>query len=203
MKLYDTRTAPNPRRVRIFLAEKGIDIPSVQIDLGKLEQRGPEYTAINPVQRTPALALDDGTVLTESVAICRYFEEMRPEPPLMGTDAKSKALTEMWQRRIELHFLLPVALAFRHTHPAMAQMENPQFRDFGEANKPRVLEFLQHLDGELEKRRYVAGETFTIADITALVACDFMRPARIPRPEDLKHLTRWYGEVSSRPSAKA
>jgi glutathione S-transferase len=204
MKLYDTRTAPNPRRVRVFLAEKGIEIPDVQqIDLGKLEQKGEEFSRINPVQRTPALELDDGTVLTESIAICRYFEELQPTPPLMGTDAKSKALVEMWQRRIELHFLMPVAMAFRHTHPAMAQMENPQFPEFGETNKPRVIEFLQHLDGELGKRRYIAGETFTIADITALVACDFMRPARIPRSEDLKNVTRWYGEVSTRPSAKA
>jgi glutathione S-transferase len=121
----------------------------------------------------------------------------------MGADAKSKALVEMWQRRVELHFLMPVAMAFRHTHPAMAQMENPQFPEFGEANKPRVGEFLQHLDAELGKHRYVAGDTFTIADITALVAYDFMRPARIPRSEDLKNVARWYGEVSSRPSAKA
>jgi glutathione S-transferase len=204
MKLYDTRTAPNPRRVRVFLAEKGIEIPDVQqIDLGKLEQKGEEFTRINPVQRTPALELDDGTVLTESVAICRYFEELQPSPPLMGADAKSKALVEMWQRRVELHFLMPVAMAFRHTHPAMAQMENPQFPEFGEANKPRVGEFLQHFDAELGKHRYVAGDTFTIADITALVAYDFMRPARIPRSEDLKNVARWYGEVSSRPSAKA
>jgi len=118
MKLYDTRTAPNPRRVRVFLAEKGIEIPDVQqIDLGRLEQKGEEFSRINPVQRTPALELDDGTILTESIAICRYFEELQPSPPLMGTDAKSKALVEMWQRRIELHFLMPVAMAFRHTHP--------------------------------------------------------------------------------------
>ena len=132
MKLYDTRTAPNPRRVRVFLAEKGIEIPQVQqIDLGKLEQKGEEFTRINPVQRTPALELDDGTVLTESVATCRFFEELHPEPPLMGSDAKSKAVVEMWQRRLELHLLMPVAMAFRHIHPAMAQMENPQFPEFG------------------------------------------------------------------------
>jgi glutathione S-transferase len=178
-------------------------VPTEQVDLGKLAHKSPAYAAINPLQRVPALELDDGTIISESIAICRYFEELQPTPPLMGTDAKSKALVEMWQRRIELHFLMPVAMAFRHTHPAMAQMENPQFPEFGETNKPRVIEFLQHLDGELGKRRYIAGETFTIADITALVACDFMRPARIPRSEDLKNVTRWYGEVSTRPSAKA
>ena len=127
----------------------------------------------------PALELDDGTVLTKSVAICRYFEELQPNPPLMGTNAKSKALIEMWQRRMELNFLMPIAMAFRHMHPAMAQMEIPQFPEFGEANKPRVTEFLQYLDGELGKRRYVAGNSFTIADITGLIACDFMKPARI------------------------
>jgi glutathione S-transferase len=104
---------------------------------------------------------------------------------------------------MELNFLMPIAMAFRHMHPAMAQMEIPQFPEFGEANKPRVTEFLQYLDGELGKRRYVAGNSFTIADITGLIACDFMKPARIPRSEDLKNVTRWYGEVSSRPSAKA
>jgi glutathione S-transferase len=109
----------------------------------------------------------------------------------------------MWQRRLELHLLMPVAMAFRHTHPAMAQMEIPQFPEFGEANKPRALDFLQQLDRELGTRRYIAGETFTIADITGLVACDFMKPARIPRSDDLKNVARWHGEVSARPSAKA
>src|SRR5947209_20092995 len=114
MKPYDTRTAPNPRRVRVFLAEKGIEIPDVrQIDLGKLEQKGEDFTRINPVQRTPALELDDGTILTESVAICRYFEELQPSPPLMGTDAKSKALVALSQRRLELDFLLPDGQASR------------------------------------------------------------------------------------------
>jgi len=203
MKLYDSRLAPNPRRVRIFLAEKGIEIPVIGVDLAKMEQKTPEFTARNPVQRIPALELDNGHIISESVAICRYFEEIQPNPPLMGVGAEGKATVEMWQRRVEFHFFLHVGMAFRHSHPAMAQMENPQFPEFGAANKPKVLEFLEILDKELGHRAFVAGDTFSIADITALVAVDFMRTARIPRPEHLNNLARWYGEVSTRPSASA
>ena len=115
MKLYDGGRAPNPRRVRIFLAEKGISVPMEQVDLGALEQKSAAFTAINPVQRVPALVLDDGTVLTESVAICRYFEALHPEPPLFGRGALSAAQVEMWNRRIELHFLFPVSHVFRNS----------------------------------------------------------------------------------------
>ncbi len=119
MKLYDGGRAPNPRRTRIFLAEKGITIPTEQVDLGALQQRSENYTAINPLQRVPALVLDDGTVITESIAICRYFEALRPDPPLFGSGALQIALVEMWNRRAELHLLLPVSNIFRHLHPAM------------------------------------------------------------------------------------
>ena len=203
MKFYDTKLAPNPRRVRIFLAEKGIEVPSVNIDLAKAEQKSDDYATINPLQRTPALVLDDGTVLTESVAICRYFEETNPTPPLFGVGAVGKALVEMWQRRCELTFMLPTAMTFRHSHPAMAEMEKPQIPLVAETNRPRVLDFLTILDDALGKREFVAGDTFTIADITALVASDFMRPARIQAPESLTHFARWYKAVAARPSAKA
>ena len=203
MKLYDSRVAPNPRRVRIFLAEKGITVPTEPVDLAALQQRSEAYTAINPMQRVPALVLDDGTVITESIAICRYFEALQPDPPLFGRGALDAALVEMWNRRAEFHLLAPVAFVFQHLHPAMKQMINPQVADWAEANKPRVLEFLQFLDGELKGRAYVAGGDFTVADITALVAVDFMRPARLAVPETLTNVKRWHAAVSARPSAKA
>lgn len=203
MLLYDTKLAPNPRRVRIFLAEKKIVVPMKEVDLGKMEHKSDEYGRVNELQRTPSLVLDDGTVIAESVAICRYFEEIQPEPPLFGRGAVGRALTEMWQRRMELTFLLPVAMAFRHSHPAMAEMEVPQIPLIAETNRPRVLDFLRLLDNRLAQTRFVAGDDYSIADITGLVAMDFMRPAKIRAPDDLKNLARWYAEVSARPSAGA
>jgi glutathione S-transferase len=206
MKLYDGGRAPNPRRVRIFLAEKGIQLPAEQIeqiDLGKLQQRSDTYTAINPIQRVPALVLDDGTVIAESIAICRYFEALQPDPPLFGRGAVESALVEMWNRRAELHLLFPVASVFQHLHPAMKVMINPQVAEWGEANKPRVFEFLQFLDGELNSRPYLAGNTFSVADITALIAVDFMRVSKLAVPDDLTNVRRWHQSVSARPSAAA
>ncbi len=203
MKLYDSPVAPNPRRVRIFLAEKKIIVPKETVDLAKLEQMSPEFAAINPLRRIPALELDSGEILTESVAICRYFEEIQPEPPLFGVNPLDKARVEMWQRRAELSFFGPVALAFRHSHPAMREMEKPQIAELGEVSRPRAVAFARFLDGELAQRRFVAGDSFTIADITMLVAADFCKPARISLPEDLVHFARWRAEVSARPSATA
>jgi glutathione S-transferase len=201
MKLYDGGRAPNPRRVRIFLAEKGIKIPTEQVDLGKLEQRSDAYTAINPMQRVPALVLDDGTVIAESIAICRYFEAVQPEPALFGRGAVESALVEMWNRRAELHLLFPVASVFQHLHPAMKAMVNPQVGAWGEANKPRVFDFLQFLDRELKNRPYVAGENYTVADITAMIAVDFMRVSKMTVPDNFANVRRWHEAVSARPSA--
>jgi glutathione S-transferase len=201
MKILETRSAPNPRRVRIFLAEKDIKVPFEELDLMTL--KSPEFTEINRFQRVPVLVLDDGTAIAETVAICRYFEELQPAPALFGTGAVGSATVEMWNRRMELGLLLCVAQAFRHLHPAMAQLEVPQVPAWGEANKPRALEILDFLDRELGGRQYIAGDAFSIADITALVAVDFMKPARIRRPAELKNLERWHQEVSARPSAKA
>ena len=203
MKLYDGGRAPNPRRVRIFLAEKGIAVPTEQSDLGALQHKSDAYRAINPVQRVPALELDDGTVIGESIAICRYFEALQPEPPLFGRDPKERAVVEMWERRVEFHFLTPVSNVFRHLHPAMSQMEVPQVADYGEASKPKVFEFLEILDRELAGRPFVAGDRFSVADITALVTVDFMKPVKLALPEHLRQVRRWYGDVSARPSAKA
>ena len=203
MKLYDGGRAPNPRRVRIFLAEKGIEIPTEQVDLGALAQKSPAFTAVNPLQRVPALVLDDGTVLTESIAICRYFELMHPGTPLFGREPKEIALIEMWQRRVEFHLLLQVAHVFRNGHPAMAAMEVPQVPEWAEANKPRVLDFLRLLDRELQDRPFIAGDSYSIADITGLVSVDFMKPAKLAVPDDLTNVKRWHASVSARPSAKA
>ena len=203
MKIIDQPRAPNPRRVRIFLAEKGITVPFEQVDLAKMEHRSPEFTAMNPLQQVPVLVLDDGTTITESVAICRYFEELPPEPPLFGEDTMSRVMVEMWQRRMEIGLFFPIGAVFRHSHPAMAELEKPQVKEWAEINRPRVLKMLSFLDQELGQRRYIAGDKFTIADITALVAIDFMKPAKIERPAELKNIARWYEEVSSRPSAKA
>ena len=203
MKILQTRGAPNPRRVRIFLAEKGIDMPYEEHDLMKGELKTPEFTQMNRFQRVPVLVLDDGTVISETMAICRYFDETKPEPALFGTGPLQRAMVEMWNRRMELGLLFWVAQVFRHLHPAMAHLEVPQVAAWGEANRPRVLETLQYLDEELGRRRYIAGADYSVADITALVAIDFMKPARIQRPEGLKNLARWHAEVSERPSARA
>jgi glutathione S-transferase len=203
MKILQTREAPNPRRVRIFLAEKGIEVPFEEVDLMKGELKTPEFTRLNWFQRVPVLVLDDGTALAETVAICRYFEEIKPEPALLGSGALGRATVEMWNRRIELGLFLSVAQAFRHLHPAMAHLEVPQVAAWGEANKPRALDIVAFLDRELAGRQFIAGDAFSIADITALVAVDFMRLARIKRPPELQNLDRWHREVSSRPSARA
>lgn len=203
MKLYDTARAPNPRRVRIFLAEKGVTVPTEQVDIMQQQHKASDYTAINPVQRVPALVLDDGTVIAESIAICRYFEEIQPEPPLFGTGAAGRARVEMWQRILEFELLGAVAAVFRHTHPAMAALEQPQVAAWGEANRDKLTRVLGILDRHLAERRFVGGETFSVADITGLVAIDFMKPARLALPPELTHVRRWHETVSARPSAGA
>lgn len=203
MKIIETKTAPNPRRVRIFLAEKGIEMTYEPFEFTMENLRSAVFTAMNPMQKVPILVLDDGSCISETVAICRYFEETNPEPALMGTDAKSKAVVEMWNRRIELGLFFHTAQAFRHLHPSMVEREVPQVAEWGESNKPKAQEQLRMLDGQLGKTQFVAGEAFSIADITAMVAFDFMKPAKIDRPDGLVNVARWYGEVSARPSASA
>jgi glutathione S-transferase len=201
MKLYiDAGRAPNPRRVRIFLAEKGLSLPSEAVDIAAQAHKAPAFRAVNPMQRLPALVLDDGTVIAESIAICRYIEALHPAPPLFGEGALDQALIEMWQRRVELHLLAAVSSVFRHLHPAMAALEIPQVAAWGEANKPRAMDFLAFLDDELKTRAYVAGPRFSVADITAVVAVDFMKPAKLTVPEGFGNVQRWHREVSARPA---
>ena len=210
MKLYDYGMAPNPRRARIFLAEKGIDnVDIVQVDLGNREQLSDDFRAINPSCIVPALILDDGTLITESVAICRYFEELQSSPPLMGRDAKEKALVEMWQRRVELQGMLPAGDTFRNsgkrwTDRALAGPVNyaqiPQLIDRGRA---RVEHFLGVLNEQLGVSEFVATEIFTIADITAFILIEFAGWSKIEIQEKHTNLQRWYQATKSRPSADA
>lgn len=203
MRLFNSNFAPNPRRVRIFLAEKGVSIPRVEVDLAKLDHKSDDFAKLNPFQTIPLLELDDGTILSESIAICRYIEELRREPNLFGESPVERATIEMWQRRAEWHLLLPIAQVFRHSHPHMAAMEQPQVRDWAEANRPRALRNLGIFDEALEGRDYLAGNRFTVADITGLVALDLLRPARLAVPPELGNLIRWRERLSARPSASA
>lgn len=202
MKLYDSAMAPNPRRVRVFLAEKGVEVENVQIDIGKAENRQPPFLEKNPMGGVPVLELDDGTHIAESVAICRYIEGQHPEPPLMGVDARDAALVEMWNRRMEHELAIPIMQSFRNTHDFF-KGRIPQVPEYGEVCKASALKRLEWLDGELANRPFIAGDRFTIADITALIGIDFGRVVGISIPAEQKNLTRWYEDVSSRPSAKA
>lgn len=203
MKLYDGGRAPNPRRVRIFLAEKGITVPLAEVDIAKREHKSAAFTALNPLQRVPTLLLDDGAVISESIAICRYFEAVQPAPALFGRSALEQARVEMWQRRLEFELLGAVAAVFRHTHPFMVELEVPQVAAWGEANRAKVESFLGLLDRHLADHEFAAGDSFSVADITGLVAVDFMRLPKLPIPAGLDHVQRWHAAVSRRPSATA
>ncbi|QEL22825.1 glutathione S-transferase [Bosea sp. F3-2] len=203
MKLYDGGRAPNPRRVRIFFAEKGVPLPElVPVDIAKKEHRSEAFTRINPAQRLPVLELDDGTALAETIAICRYIEALHPQPALFGRDAKEQATIEMWNRRVELGLFASVAAVFRHSHPSMAELE-AQVPEWAEANRDQIDDHLWLLELQLAASAFICGETMTVADITAGIAIDFMKPSRIPLPEDFVHIRRWHGELSTRPSWKA
>lgn len=202
MKLLEYTAAPNPRRVRVFLAEKGIEVPTEQVDIAKAENRQPPYLAKNPMGGVPILELDDGTYLAETVAICRYFEETQPEPPLFGTSIQDRALVEMWNRRMELEVWNRVTGTFQHTHDFFkGRIE--QVPEWGEVCKKAAFSRLAWLDEELAGRDFVAGDRYTIADITLLCAIDFGRVTGIKVGGDQKNLARWHEAVSARPSASA
>jgi glutathione S-transferase len=202
MKIYDSKMAPNPRRVRVFLAEKGIDVPYEQVDIAQAENRSATFRAKNPMGGLPVLELDDGTCIAESVAICRYFEETQPQPPLMGVDAKDKAVVEMWQRRMELEVFIPIAQVFRNQH-AFFKGRIPQVAEWGEVNRKWATDRLTWLDSVLADREFIAGPRYTIADITALCGIDFGKVSDIRIQPEQVNLARWYAAVSSRPSARA
>jgi glutathione S-transferase len=202
MKLWSAAVAPNPRRVVIYLMEKGIEVETVDIDLGAKENYAPEFVAKNPLARVPVLEFDDGTYLAESKAICRYFEELHPEPPLLGTDARDRAVVEMWDRRMESELMANMTGAFRHGHPYW-EGRIEQVPAYGDLCKRNAEERMAWLDGELAGREHIAGDGFTIADITAVCAFGIGRIARIRVPEELAHLTAWHERVSARPSVIA
>ena len=203
MKLYNSDRAPSPRRVRIFLGEKGVSIPRAEVDLAKLEHKTPEFSGLNPFETIPILELDDGTRIAETIAICRYIEAQWPESNLFGLTALEQATIEMWQRQLEWRLLFPIAQVVRHGHPKMAEMENPQVPDWAAANRPKALHAMAIVDETLRDRPFIAGVRFTVADITGLVALDFAKSARIAIPPEFAHLNRWHETLKMRPSAAA
>ncbi|WP_418316380.1 glutathione S-transferase family protein [Piscinibacter sakaiensis] len=205
MKLFVSPRAPNPRRVTMFIAEKGITGIDVElVEIGKDQHRSAEYRARSPLAKVPVLELDDGRVLGETRAICGYLEGLHPEPNLLGRDFDERAFIEMSDRRIELYLMGGIANWIRHTHPGLAPLEQPQFADFGESQGQKMRDVARWLDSELASRPFVAGERFTIADITAFCALEFARGLKKYRPADegLAHLQRWRDQVAERDCAR-
>ncbi|MCR9194191.1 MAG: glutathione S-transferase family protein [Hyphomonas sp.] len=203
MKLYDYKAGPNPRRVRIFLAEKGVDVPLVEVDILKREQKAPEFLAKNPIGSIPVLELDDGTCISESVAICRYFEEMYPDPPLFGQTPLEKAMIEMWLRRVELNFMVPVGMVWIHGHPLTARLVK-QIPEAANQNRARVHLGYKLLNTQLATNTFIAGDDYTVVDAILLASLDFANGlVGVPYDEGLAHLKRWHDAVSARPSAQA
>ena len=205
MKLYTSVRAPNPRRVDMFLVEKGLQLERVIIDLNAGEHRSPAFVAKNPMARVPVLELDDGRMLAETRAICTYLEGLHPSPNLMGVDAQERAFIEMADRRVEMGLMLTIANAIRHTHPGLAPLEQPQFADFGRSQAGKVLESARLFDEMLQRQPYMAGERFTIADITAFCGLEFGRGLLkfVPGREGLAALQDWRDRIAARDSAKA
>jgi len=209
MKFYDCATAPSPRRVRIFLAEKGISVPTVQVDLRNNEQLTEAFRAINPDATVPALELDDGTHINDAIGICVYFEAVHPPPPLMGESAEEKALIAAWQREVERNGFYAVMEAFRNSVPGLKDRALPgphnyaQIPALAERGRLRVAHFYEQMNARLGASEFVAGPRYSVADITALVTVDFAARARLPIPDACIDLRRWHAQVSARPSAKA
>ncbi|MFM5917015.1 MAG: glutathione S-transferase family protein [Novosphingobium sp.] len=194
--------APNPRRVRIFAAEKGIALPMRDLSIPAREHKSDEFVALNPRGQTPALKLDDGTVIAESVAICRYLEGLHPEPPLFGTSPKEQALIEMWNRRVEMVLMPPVGAVWVHTHKFTSALPGRNL-EWGESNRPRIHDAMRFFDVSLADREFLAGDAYTIADILLLTTVDFSTFIGMPMPEELTNLHAWHARVSARPSAGA
>jgi glutathione S-transferase len=204
MLFYNTgNPAPNPRRVRIFAAEKGIELPTRQVEIFKGEHKAPEYLAINPMGQTPTLQLDDGSVITESVSICRYLEHLDPEPPMFGATARAAAEIDQMIRRVELRLMNPIGMVWVHTHPLTARVVPHQYTDFGESNRPRIDVVMREFDAVLADRAFVGGAAYSMADIVLLTTIDFAKFIGVEMPDDAPHLKAWHERVSARPSAQA
>jgi glutathione S-transferase len=203
LKLYDLPASPNARRVRIFIAEKGIEIATVPVNMMEGENQTEEYLAKNSLGRMPLLELDDGTCIAESMAICRYLDELNPEPALFGRDALERALVEMWQRRMEFEFLMPMISVFRHTGE-MWKGRLTQIPEMAEVDSKNVKARMEWLDKELAGKQFIATEEYTVADITAQCAFVMGKAALGMRiPEELSNLNEWWARVTSRPTARA
>jgi glutathione S-transferase len=203
MKLFESFRAPNPRRVRWVMAEKGVtDIELVNIDLFKGEHKTPDYLARTGAANVPALELDDGTTITESIAICRYLESLYPEPNLFGRDAKETAVIEMWTRRSEMMVGNPLMQAVRHTHPALAALET-QVPEVAENNRVTCERSLRLFEDQLGKHPFIAGDRITMADIIAIVGVDFARMVKFRLPADMPNLARWRETMLARDAAQA
>jgi glutathione S-transferase len=203
MKLYDEHNpAPNPRRVRIFLAEKGISIPLVHVPLRQGAHKSSEFITKNSLGQVPVLELDDGSTLSESIAICRYLEELHPAPALFGNDAWQRARIDMWTRRLEFALMSRIGAVWINTHKYTAHL-GTQYKDFGEASRLRAIKGLHWLNDELETREFLATDYFSMADIVALTTIDFATFIGIETPAELEHLHTWHARVSARPSAAA
>ena len=204
MKLYTSNRAPNPRRVRWVMAEKGVtDVELVEVDILTGEHRQPAYRDKVGVPHLPALELDDGTCISESVAICRYIEAIHPEPNLFGRDAREQAIVEMWTRRCEFYLANPLMLNVRHSHPALAALEAVQSPHVADYNRVSAERFMKTLDRHLAGRDFIAADRFTIADIVAVVGLDFARLVRYRLPAEFENLGRWLEACRARPAAKA
>jgi glutathione S-transferase len=204
MKLYDGHRAPNPRRVRWVMAEKGIeDVEIVPVDILTGEHKTAEYRTRVGVPHVPALELDDGTTISESVAICRYLEALYPEPNLFGRDAREQAVVEMWTRRCEFYLANPIMLNVRHTHPALAALEAVQLPQLAEYNRAAAEKFMKTLDRRLAEHEFIALDRFTIADVVSVVGLDFARMIRYRPPAEFAHLARWLETCKARPAAQA
>lgn len=202
MLFYNAPHAPNPRRVRIFLAEKGVSVPMTDISIVTGELRSDAFLAINPLGQVPALKLDSGEVLTETVSICRYFEALHPDPPLFGTDPLEIARIDMWIRRAELRLGVPIGMIWVHTHPITAQFMK-QYPDFGDSNRPKVAETMRFIDRQLADRAFLATGRYTMADIALLTIIDFAAFIDVPIPADMTNLRAWHDRATARPSAQA
>lgn len=203
MILYDEdNPAPNPRRVRIFLAEKGIDIPRVRVNLRKREHKSPEHKARNSLGQVPTLELDDGTTISETVSICRYLDALHPAPPLFGTTPLEMAQIDMMIRRVEFMVMTPVGMFWRHAHPLTAALLT-QYKDFGESNREIYFGGCRWLDREIAGRAFLAGDTYSMADIAALTTVDFAKFTGLEMPAECASLHDWHARVSARPSATA
>ena len=208
MKFYDCRTAPSPRRVRMFIAEKGVDIPTVEVDLRSGEQLSAPFREINPYCTVPVLELDDGTRLTNTAGIWRYLEECHPDPALLGSTPVEKAEIEMWQWRVETDGFMAIGETLRNRAPGLKDRamtgphEYAQIPELAERGRTRAQRFLTHLDEILADREFLAGDRYSVADITALVTVEFAKWVKLSLADDAANVRRWYDAVSARPSAK-